>query len=51
VIASVNRHPVHNLQEFQTLVSGVHSGDDVVLEIVDPEHPNAGNEYLGGTLP
>jgi len=51
VIASVNRHPVHNLQEFQTLVAGVHSGDDVVLEIVDPEHPNAGNEYLGGTLP
>jgi serine protease Do len=51
VIASVNRHPVHNLQEFQTLVGGVHSGDDVVLELLDPEHPNSGNEYLGGTLP
>ena len=51
VIVSVNRHPVHNVQEFQTIVAGLHSGDDVVFEIVDPEHPNAGNEYLGGTLP
>ena len=51
VITSVNRHPIHNLQEFQTAVGAVHSGDDVVLEIVDPEHPNSGNEYLGGTLP
>lgn len=51
VIVSVNRHPVHNVQEFQTIVAGLHSGDDVVLEIVDPQHPNSGNEYLGGTLP
>lgn len=51
VIVSVNKHPVHNVQEFQTVVAGLHSGDDVVLEIVDPQHPNAGNEYLGGTLP
>jgi len=51
VIVSVNKRPVHNVQEFQTIVSGLHSGDDVVLEIVDPQHPNSGNEYLGGTLP
>lgn len=51
VIVSVNKRPVHNVQEFQTLVAGLHSGDDVVLEIVDPQHPNSGNEYLGGTLP
>ncbi len=51
VIVSVNRHPVRNVQEFQTIVAGLHSGEDVVLEIVDPQHPNAGNEYLGGTLP
>ena len=51
VIVSVNKRPVHNVQEFQTIVAGLHSGDDVVLEIVDPQHPNSGNEYLGGTLP
>lgn len=51
VIVSVNRHPVSNLQQFQTVVAGLHSGEDVVLEIVDPQHPNSGNEYLGGTLP
>ncbi|MFZ0272463.1 MAG: trypsin-like peptidase domain-containing protein [Acidobacteriaceae bacterium] len=51
VIVSVNRHPVHNVQEFQTVVGALHSGDDVALEIVDPQHPNNGNNYLGGTLP
>jgi serine protease Do len=51
VISSVNRHPVHNVQEFQTVVGALHSGDDVAMEIVDPQRPNSGNEYLGGTLP
>ena len=47
VITSVNRHPVHNVQEFQTVVAALHSGDDVALEIVDPQRPNAGNEVPG----
>ncbi len=51
VIVSVNRHPVHNVQEFQTIVSGLHSGDDVALEIVNPQRPSEGKEFLGGTLP
>ena len=51
VIISVNKHPVNNTQEFSTVVSGLHSGDDVVLEIVNPQNPTQGNEYLGGTLP
>ena len=51
VIISVNRHPVHNVQDFQTLVGGLHSNDDVVLEIVNPQRPNSGSSYLGGTLP
>jgi serine protease Do len=50
VITSVNRHPVHNVQEFQTIVAGLHAGDDAVFNVVDPRHPNAGNELLGGTL-
>ena len=55
VIVSVDtpnkRNPIHNTQEFQTVVTALHSGQDVALEIVDPQHPNSGNEYLGGTLP
>jgi serine protease Do len=51
VIVSVNKHPVSNVQDFQTIVSSLHSGDDVVLEIVNPQQPGSGNEYLGGTLP
>ena len=51
VIVSVNKHPVNNVQQFQAAVSGLHSGDDVVFEVVDPQHPTAGNELLGGTLP
>jgi serine protease Do len=51
VVTAVNRHPVHNVQEFQTFVGALHSGDDVVLEIVDPQRPNGGNQMLGGTLP
>jgi serine protease Do len=50
VITSVNRKPVSNVQDFQTIVSGVHAGDDVVFNVVDPRHPSAGNELLGGTL-
>jgi serine protease Do len=51
VIVSVNKHPINNVQDFQTIVGGLHSGDDVVLEIINPQQPNGGNEYLGGTLP
>ena len=51
VITSVNKHAVNNVQDFQKVVAGLRSGDDVVLEIVDPQHPGRGNMYLGGTLP
>jgi len=51
VIVSLNRHPVHNVQEFQTIVSGLKPGDDVALEIVDPQKPTGGTSILGGTLP
>jgi serine protease Do len=51
VIISVNRHPVNNVNDFQTIVSGVHSGQDIAFEIIDPQHPNNGSAYVGGTLP
>jgi S1-C subfamily serine protease len=50
VITSINRHPVNNVQDFQTIVSGLHAGDDAVFNVVNPRHPDAGNELLGGTL-
>lgn len=51
VIVSINRHPVHNVSDFRAIVAGLKSGEDVAFEIVDPQRPNAGSFYRGGTLP
>ncbi len=50
-IVAVNRQPINNVQDFERIVSGLHSGDDVVFEVVDPQNPSGGNNYLGGTIP
>jgi serine protease Do len=51
VILQMNRQPIANVQQFQEIASKLKSGDDVVLLVVDPQHPSLGNEYVGGTLP
>jgi serine protease Do len=51
LITSVNKQPVHNKAEFNAIVSGLKSGQDVVLSLVDPQRPNAGSTLVGGTLP
>ncbi|ACO33470.1 MULTISPECIES: trypsin-like peptidase domain-containing protein [Acidobacterium] len=51
VITAINRHQVHNVAEFKAIVGGLHSGDDVALQLVNPQDPNAGTNYVGGTLP
>jgi serine protease Do len=51
VIVSINRHSVHDVNDFRAIVAGLKSGDDVAFEIVDPQQPEAGNGYRGGTLP
>jgi serine protease Do len=51
VIVSVNRHKVTSKAEFDDAVSGLKSGQDVVFEIVDAQHPAEGSQYRGGTLP
>ncbi|MGC2163532.1 MAG: trypsin-like peptidase domain-containing protein [Silvibacterium sp.] len=51
VIVAINRHPVHNVNDFRAVVAGLKSGDDVAFEVVDPQQPTAGSMYLGGTLP
>jgi serine protease Do len=50
VIVSVNRHAVHNVAEFRSIVAGLKTGDDVVFELVDPQRPKGGSSYVGGTL-
>jgi len=50
VIVSVNRHLVHNVAEFRSIVAGLKTGDDVVFELVDPQRPRGGSSYVGGTL-
>lgn len=51
IILQMNRQPVSNVQQFQEMASKLKSGDDVVFLVVDPQHANMGNEYVGGTLP
>ena len=51
LIVAINRQSINNVQDFERIVSKLHSGDDVVFEIVDPQDPTANNNYLGGTLP
>jgi serine protease Do len=51
VIVSINRQPVHNVSDFRTIVAGLKSGEDVAFEVVDPQRPNGGSFYRGGTLP
>jgi len=51
VIETVNRQPINNVQDFERILAGLHSGDDVVFVIVDPQNPTAGNNYVGGTIP
>lgn len=51
VITAINRHQVNNVAEFRAIVAGLKSGDDVALQLVNPQNPNAGTSYVGGTLP
>jgi serine protease Do len=50
VITHVNRQPTPTKEQFDAVVSKLKSGDDVVFEVVDPNHPDQGINVLGGTL-
>jgi serine protease Do len=50
VIVRVNKQPTSNKDQFDAAVTKLKSGDDVVLEVVDPRRPNDGINYVGGTL-
>jgi len=50
VITRINRKPTGTKEQFDALVSALKIGDDVVFEIMDPRHPEAGINYVGGSL-
>jgi serine protease Do len=50
VITHINRQPTPNKEQFDTVVSKLKTGDDVVFEVIDPHHPEQGINYIGGTL-
>ncbi|MGA3069119.1 MAG: trypsin-like peptidase domain-containing protein [Terracidiphilus sp.] len=50
VIIRMNKQPTATKDQFDAVVSKLKTGDDVVFEVIDPQRPNNGLNYLGGTL-
>ncbi len=50
VIVRINKQSAATKDEFNTVVSKLKTGDDVVFEVVDPHHLDQGINYVGGTL-
>jgi serine protease Do len=50
VIVRINKKPTGTKDQFDAVVKGLKSGDDVVFEVMDPRHPENGINYIGGTL-
>ncbi len=50
-ITRINKQPVTSRDQFESILSGLKSGQDVVFEVMDPKHPEDGINLLGGTLP
>jgi serine protease Do len=51
VITDLNNEPVTSPDQFQSMVSGLKSGQDVAIRIIDSNNAGAGGTYVGGTLP
>jgi serine protease Do len=51
VINEINKTPVNNKSDYTAAVSALKSGQDVVVNIIDPRRPGSGNFLRGGTLP
>ena len=51
IILQLNKQPIANVDQFQEMASKLKSGDDVVFLVIDPQQPDHGNSYIGGTLP
>jgi serine protease Do len=51
IIVAINKLPVTDEASYKAIVSGLKSGSDVVFVIRNPTQKQAGNSYVGGTLP
>jgi serine protease Do len=51
VIVEINRMPVTDMASYNAIVTKLKSGDDVALVIRNPQRPNGGDSFVGGTLP
>jgi serine protease Do len=51
IITEINKKPVTDKSSYNAIVSGLKSKDDVVFVVHNPNQKNAGNSYVGGTLP
>ena len=51
VIVAINRKPVTDEASYRSIVTGLKSGEDVVFVVKNPQIKEAGNSYVGGTLP
>jgi serine protease Do len=51
VITRINKQPTATKEQFDKIVEGLKSGQDVVFEVIDPKNPAAGTNFPGGTLP
>ena len=51
VITRINKQATGSKAQFDKVVDGLKSGQDVVFEIVNPKRPGDGINFVGGTLP
>jgi len=51
VITHINKAATGTKAQFDQVVTGLKSGQDVVFEIMNPKHPTDGINFVGGTLP
>jgi len=50
LITRINKQSTATKEQYDAVVGKIKNGDDVVFEVLDPRHPEAGINYLGGTL-
>jgi serine protease Do len=51
VVTEINKKPVMNDMDFKNIEGGLKSGDDVVFVVHQPQDPQHGSSFIGGTLP
>ena len=51
VITRINKQPTATKEQFDKVVEGLKSGQDVVFEVIDPKNVSSGTNFPGGTLP